>query len=875
MAKGQRSDEAEVGDDYEDEPGTDPGDGRLLERRGYLKLAGVAVATVASAAGTGVGVGGTTRRGIEFDRVVDAVEDLGLDPTGDRPVNDRLEAALDEGTLVRFPDGDYQFSGQLRIDQDRVGFLGDGDVRFVPPTGFSDLLISYLSPPDEVLIENVDIDMREDSTTTGIRLQCRNRFHIQDIEFLGRGLTHDSGQVSAFLLGISAEDGRGVLRNAVAKKGSRIDGYAGGNGRIGIWVGWSNKGTVRIEDCDFREFGNNGTYTSRTPGDVEVVDSYFLNNNAANIRIGGEGSYAENCTVEIDMEKYTGPPLGDISTGWGIRGIHVDQGVQLEGAESIPAGAEIRNCEVIGRNAPNGIALINLSPQGRSLTVKNTRLRADIDGMRAVRRGRPGVIDWREWQDVPPEPHWIRMENVSITGSASRREAVRIVGADGSVLRNCCIDQTGSNRDGVVIIDADDCAVEDSTIDVTGTAIDLDNATANTASISREGSCALPNGDEHTTGSQDHSGQYLEIDGGGVYDRVDYSFSVDGSVEAGDQANPSDTIDGSTVTGHVEGGVDSYWVTGEFTGFDIDADIPVRLGGETVDPDTLGSSEDTATTQPEDEPTSTPTDDTTTTTDTSAGEEPTGQYLEIDGSVTYDRVEYSFSVDGSVEAGDRANPSDTIDGSTVSGHVEGGIDSYWVTGEFTGFDIDTDVPVRLDGETVDPETLGAAEETPTTREVVIDGGGTTERVRYTFSVDGGVERLDANENDLVTSDGVSGQVEGALDSYRVTGEFTNFQLDGDVPVRIDGQAVDPDTLGADSDLPHELVVIGREDAASYRIETTGSVEKRGGMWGAEPTDEASGSVASGTVEDDLDTFAFSGQIRRMRIEGNASVSFQG
>ena len=840
-------------EDHQEEPeshdGSDNGgDGAhrgddLLDRRGYLKLAGAAVATAAATTAAGAETGGETRHNIQFDRVVDAVEDLNLDPTGESPVNDGLANALEEGTLIQFPEGDYQFDGKLIIEADRVGFLGQGDVRFVPPNGHSDLLINYYDSPDEVLIENIDIDMRADDTTTGIRLSCRTQFHIQDVEFLGRGLTDRNGQVSAFTLGIDNEGGRGVLRNAVAKKGSRIDGYAGGNGRIGVWVGWSNKGTVRIEDCDFREFGNNGTYTSRTPGQVEVVDSYFLNNNAANVRIGGEGSYVENCTVEIDMEKYTGPPLGDISTGWGMRGIHVDQGVQLEGADAIPAGAEIRNCEVIGRNAPNGIALVNLSPQGRSLNIKNTRLKVDIDNMWAVRRGRPGNISWREWQQTPPEPHWIRMENVSITGSASGKESIRIVGADGSIVRDCCIHQSGSNRDGISFVDSDACAVENSTIDVTGSAINLKNSTADTASITREGSCPLPNPDSYHTSTTSGSttedtttpdGQLLEIDGGGTYDRVDYTFAVDGSVEKGDLANTDDQIDGTTVTGKVEGGTDSFWVTGDFTEFELSADIPVRLGGETVDPNTLVT-----------------------------------KLLEIDGGGTYDRVDYTFAVDGSVEKGDLANAGDEIDGTTVTGYVEGGPDSFWVTGEFTEFQLSADIPVRLAGETVNPEDL-----VPVEHDLVIDGTASAEQVAYTFSVEDSVQKGDeANPNDVIEGTSVSGQVEGGLDSFVTTGEFTNFQIDGDAVVRLDGTEVDPATLGPAHDLPHELIVNGDETQASYRIETTGSVAKRDSMWGAESDDTASGAVASGTVDADRDTFGFSGDIVRMKINGNASVAF--
>ncbi|GAA0534784.1 hypothetical protein ABNG02_08575 [Halorubrum ejinorense] len=875
-----------VSTDYEVETGDEDGsageteggdDTPLLERRGYLKMAGVAAATVATASAGGAAASGTTRRGIEFDRVLDAVDDLGLDAGGNDPVNARLDDALSEGTLVRFPEGEYRFDGEIEIDADRVGMLGEGDVRFLPPTGYSGLLFDYYPNPDDVLIEGIDIDMRANDTTTGIRLLCRNHFHIEDVEFLGRGLTDNSGQISAFLLGITNESGRGVLRNAVAKKGSRVDGYARGNGRIGVWVGWSNKGTVRIEGCDFREFGNNGTYTSRTPGQVEIVDSYFLNNNAANIRIGGDGSYIENCTVEIDFGKYTGPELGDISTGFGMRGIHVDQGVQLEGAETIPAGAEVRDCELIGADAPNGLAMINLSPQGRSLRVENTRVRVDIDNMWAVRRGRPGAIPWREWQRTPPKPHWIRMDNVSITGSASGREAVRLVEADDSVVRNCCVHQSGSSRDGINFVDSTGGVVEDSTVDVTGREITLENSTASSSSITKDGSCPFPNpepassdstGDSTSGGSTDDSTpddgqQELVIDGGHTSDKLTYTFTVDGGVEPGPRANPDDVIDGTTVSGQVEGGSDSFWVSGEFTDFQLDGDAEVRLDGETVAPSDLVVSDST-------EETNDSTDGTDSTTDDSTAETTEERELVIDGSGIYDRVEYAFTVDGSVAPGQYANDSDVIDGSTVTGHVEGGFDSFLVSGEFTDFQIDADVPVRLNGQTVDPADLVVDDG----RTVEVDGTDSTDPLAYTFSVDGSVTPGDGAAAADVTDGTVTGRVQGDASAFQVTGEFTNFQVEGDLVVRVDGEPVDPATLDGGHDLPHELVVDGDGAEASYLVETTGSVAKRAGGWGAEASDAATGGVASGTVADDRDTFGFSGDVARLQIDGDASLTFR-
>jgi len=233
-------------------------------------------------------------------------------------------------------------------------------------------------------------------------------------------------------------------------------------------------------------------------------------------------------------------------------------------------------------------------------------------------------------------------------------------------------------------------------------------------------------------------------------------------------------------------------------------------------------------------------------------------------------VEYTFTVDGSVEPGPRANGSDVIDGGTVTGHVEGGSDSFLVTGEFTAFELDTDVPVRLDGETVDPSDLIV----DAGRTVEVDGSHAAGPLAYTFGVDGSAAAGDGATDADVTDGTVTGRVEGDTGAYEVTGEFTNFQVEGDLVVRVDGETVDPETLGGNHDLPHELVVAGDDAEASYLVETTGAVAKHDGGWGAEAADAADGAVASGTVADDRDTFGFSGDIARMRIDGDASLRFR-
>ncbi len=829
-------------------------DGTLLNRRDYLRMGAYAAAagTTATAVASGGAAAATTRHGISFDRVVNIVEDYGADPTGNEPVNAAISEAASDGTLITFPEGTYQFNGKYIPRNNRLGFLGEGDVTFVPPAGFDDLLIDSWSGYDELLIENIDIDIRDETTTAGIRLKCQTKFHIEDVEYLGRGLTASGGQTSAFLLALESEDGEGVLRNAVAKKGSRFDGYEGGNGRIGVWIGWSNKGTIRLEQCDFREFGNNACYTSRTPGNVQIVDSYFCNNNASQIRISGEGSYVKNCVLEIDFDKYTGPTPIDTETEFGIRGISVDQGVQQD-VPAIPAGAEIIDCDIIGRNAPQGIGLINVSPQGRSVTVKNTRIQCDLPDTPAVRRGEPGSISWRPYQDTPPKPHYVRLENCSITGSAEGREAVFIDSADASYIKDCCIQQTGSDRDGVRIINSTDVDVTNSTVNVSGTAVDYQNSTGETSGIEQSGTCPVPSTDigassepaeddstdeptttttessaesdtaetdttdtdatEETTADAD-SENVLSING--VESPGEYEFSVSGDLQKSDAngatIDDNDSLSGSTANGQVEGGIDSYTFTGEITDFSLSGGEPtITVNGEAVNPDSFSETEaDT---------------EETTSNDTGSGDE-------TDTTETSTETE---STDSSSSAGSSESSTDEKQTHTLA---------------FAG--------------TSDAPTV------------------------YYFNVSGEVAEaeesslgLDANVFDTT----VEGAVGNATHAYEFTGEITSIAAEGPGIILLDGERVHPhEAIATVPELPNLLIINGSlsDDVTGYRIAVDGELERSDALSTAPEDattwdrmeDTVADGKAVGVVAEGVDAYRFKGNVTRFRVCGSAYITFE-
>jgi len=471
MSHESSTEESEIDDG---EPRTDDSEPETaVGRRPYLGLLGAAAASFAGCmdgesddrsnpTGTPTDDVGTTEtpsmkerfgthRGIQFDRVLDAVEDLGLDPSGEEPVEEALAEALTvPGTLILFPEGQYRFAASMNLTAERVGLLGTGTSASFPNPGLGACCSTA---------------RRSVSTTCSSRTwtstSVRRTPRPESGSTAGTGSTSRTSSSSAE--GASTTPGRsvrsslrsvvttvGVLRNAVAKKGSRIDGYEGGNGRIGVWVGWSNKGTVRIEGCDFREFGNNGTYTSRTPGQVEIVDSYFLNNNAASVRIGGEGATSRTArsrstwkstparsptrsrsSIRVASSSSKGSPNPDRRS----------QRVQrYAAARSTPADRHDRRRSSNSR--PRLAASSSVTPE----------IQCDIDGTPAIRRGPPGSIPYRPDQQQPPKPHWTRLRNVTIGGSAAGGAAVDLRLAPESRVVDCEIVANGADRDGILQI---------------------------------------------------------------------------------------------------------------------------------------------------------------------------------------------------------------------------------------------------------------------------------------------------------------------------------------------------------------------------------------------------------------------------------------
>lgn len=388
-----------------------------------------------------------------FDRVVDAVADAGCDPTGETPCGRALERVVTDGVVIRFPDGRYRFErGHGFRGLDRLGFVGEGDVTFVPPPGFNDKLIELSG--NWMRFTGIDIDVRARDTTAGIRVITREGFEIEDVTFRGRGTHPDESVTNALALAVQESGGEGSVRNVVARRGSAIGHYKRGNGRVGIWVGRRHNGTVTLADCRLEEFGNNGIYASRGSGSTKVVGGSYRNNNVASIRLGGPDSSVTGATVAIDVDRYQGPPTRQ-DRDFNTRAIVVEQGPNNESGRVV-----VEDCTVDLTSAVRSQGGLVAWTTGNGPLIDSCRFTTALDGVAAI-RGQPPV------NRVSTEDRAFEIRDTVITGGAAQGPAIDLRDRPGSTIEGVEVVQTGPERDGIRLLESDPLTVASTSVSVT------------------------------------------------------------------------------------------------------------------------------------------------------------------------------------------------------------------------------------------------------------------------------------------------------------------------------------------------------------------------------------------------------------------------
>ncbi|EMA44080.1 hypothetical protein [Halococcus saccharolyticus] len=416
------------------------------------------------------GDGPIERHGIRFKTVLHAVDDLGMDPGGNEPIDGKLSDAAADYTLIVFPDGAFaKHEKTVHTGLQNFGLCGQDATRFVAPEGFNGKFV-VIDRGMNTLFENIDVDLRANNATPGLHLGAQEGLDVRHVRYRGQGIHPDStprGEGSgnpdvanALNAHVRAPDGTGRIKHVIAHNAGLMGAYNEGDGRVGIFTGQANEGTLTIEGCNFEGFPNNGLYTSRTNGAVRVEGGLFRNNDISQVRLGSKGSYVQNALLEVDMRDSRSPnPEAALNT----------RGVRFDGPKSKVHGAEARDCTIRIADTPHSGGAVVANQDTGAFGVRNVRIRIDTGGVRGVVGKQPCGIGNRS---SPPTPHAATIEQVGIVGRGGAASAVRLVDRPSSTIDKLCVSCDGNNRTGVRCTGSSGTTVRNSNVNVSGTPVE-------------------------------------------------------------------------------------------------------------------------------------------------------------------------------------------------------------------------------------------------------------------------------------------------------------------------------------------------------------------------------------------------------------------
>lgn len=434
-----------------------PEEQTVLSRRSYIEL-GATTAAALSMTTTGRAESSAKRQGIEFEHVLDAVDDLGMDPTGREPIDDYL-GDIGDDILLQFPDGQYRFNDiGISLEGETQGLEGIGEnASFVAP----DNNRGYLLKADRMnaaYIAGIQIDQQSSNTCTGLRLSG-NRVVVENLDVCG-GCTDQSSGVPLLSHATISHDGQSLVENVVSTTGCQIRPVLG---RPGVFIQKAHEGTVTINHCDLRMFSGGAVYTARHTGRVHVRDSYF-ENNASSIRLRNAGSSIARTKIVVDDIPYPIPPGVD-DEQYRLNGISIARDNSTEGSAQPSKYVQIQDTAVRIGALPISFPALVVSSAGSGLDLFDSRIEYENDSPAVILVRSPGTESTHS--SVRP----LRMYDTTVTGDGQIQTAIEIENADGSIIRDSRIRLQRDDANGVTVCDSEGCAVERTEIAVAGEAV--------------------------------------------------------------------------------------------------------------------------------------------------------------------------------------------------------------------------------------------------------------------------------------------------------------------------------------------------------------------------------------------------------------------
>jgi len=448
---------------------------------------------------------------IEFDRTLHAVEDLGMDPSGEEPIDDALNDAFETGTRIDFPPGDYTVAEQPPVDPphnpSRFGLVGIGeshrDVQFHFPNAADQegFWFVYQKGGEDVILANFSIQLtQDDRTSVSILLDANDNGMAVDLEWLGFIPPQIESAGSLLRMNVDSANGattEGVniaRRITIGKQGSYLGGHESSTnttpGTTFMRHQPTHVGELRLEDVHFEQCGHNAMRSTNNDGVVTVKGGYFLNCDVSSLRFQGGDHPTKTSVIDGARIEHDHSKLNDT----GGTEPHQATGIMIDTRVG-NSGLVIKNCDLIYKDisvAPQNAGSLwgmirctnSVESNPGGFTVKNCR----------IRNGTEAPTLWiQSRQPGAKEPRAVTLENldVRVTAEKQTRSSVCEIHSnrDGSRVSNCCIQAVNGDFDGVTVSNCTDVLVQDSNIDVSGDAVHLINSQGDIWNISVESFC--------------------------------------------------------------------------------------------------------------------------------------------------------------------------------------------------------------------------------------------------------------------------------------------------------------------------------------------------------------------------------------------------
>lgn len=438
---GESQDTGEVsGPETGSTDGTSSSGDAVADSRGGMPDVDTGAAQPSDADVDGDAGGGTSRLGpprylseedFDFENRLHAVDDLGMDPTGEEPIDDTLDEYRDSNTLIVFPPGTYKIVAGPGGDATHkwgpghnnpaehfgIKGLGDkpGDVEFLvekQPANYGGRWLGA-SGGEGLMLKNFAFQMRDDRyTSVDMVLRKDDLLLVEKVEWKGIQPIDNHGNVRLLTTSIQEQSGVGELNRVYMRDGAIMADYPDGMSGIAIT---GHKGTMYATDL-WLENRSSSALAFRgagVTGRVGVEGGYYKNNANNNIR-GCAGkhpdgpSYIRGATIVLDTENRSDSQPED-------QKIRSSDALTVDAPSPDHKGLLIEDVDIYYRNPPGGLVLHRPkwnpeAPAHGAFTMRNSRvLVGNSDSRRLVKIDDPKLsID-----------ETARFENVHFSGTGS------------------------------------------------------------------------------------------------------------------------------------------------------------------------------------------------------------------------------------------------------------------------------------------------------------------------------------------------------------------------------------------------------------------------------------------------------------------------